>query len=263
MGIWAIPGGWVEFRPLTGRDERSVEGTSIFDALALIDRLNSGRPGALLGLDKAVSLTAAARDRALAGIYTQNYGDVIASSPLCRKCAERYDLSFSLSDMLKAYPMASSPDGIYQSADSVRFRLPTGADELAVIWLPLDMARRELLRRCTLTEDADLEAVEAAMEAAAPLLNTEIEATCPECGFRQVVGFDIGTYLLRRLLSDKERLPSEVHTLAMAYGWGHDDILSLTRSERRRYLALIETSVRESWARRGSGSPSGARRRFG
>jgi hypothetical protein len=159
--------------------------------------------------------------------------------------------------------MAWPPDGIYQSADSGRFRLPTGVDELAVIWLPPDQARRELLTRCTLTEGADPEAVETAMEAAAPLLSTEIDAPCPECGTHHVVGFDMGTYLLRRLLNDKARLPSEVHTLAMAYGWGHDDILGLTRAERRRYLVLIETSGRESWRRRGSGLSSGARRRRG
>lgn len=258
MAIWAIPGGWVEFRPLTGRDERSVEGTSIFDALALIDRLSSGRCGMLQDFN-AAALTAPARDRALARIYTQNYGDLIISSPRCESCGARYDISFSLTNLVKAHAVAAPPDGVYQTAAGARFRLPTGTDELAVIGLPPLAAREELLKRCLLTADADPVAVEAAMEAVAPLLSMEVEAPCPECNARQIAGFDMGTYLLRRLLSDQERLPSEVHTLALAYGWGHDDILSLTRAERRRYLKLIETSARTSWARQGSGS----RRRLG
>jgi hypothetical protein len=260
MGFWSIPGGWIEFRPLTGRDERSVDGTGIFDALALIDRLNSLRPGTLIGKEQAVMLTAAARDRALAGIYTQNYGGLVLSSPHCTTCGERYDLSFSLQDLLKAYPVAPPPpDGVYQTADGLCFRLPTGTDELAVIGLPPDAARAELLKRCALSEDVSPGAVEAAMEAVAPLLNTEVQATCPECGAIQTAGFDIGTYLLRRLLSDRERLPGEIHTLAMAYGWSHDDILGLTRAERRRYIALIEATVRERRVR----TVSGPRRRLG
>ncbi len=254
MGIWTIPGGWMEFRPLTGRDERSVEGVGLLDALALIDRLNSGRPGALVAPGAAASLTGAARDRALAGVYAQNYGDVIDSSPICASCGARYDLSFALADLLNAHPMELSPDGIYHSANGVRFRLPTGEDELAVLNLPPDAARSDLLNRCTLSEDADPAAVEAAMEAVAPLLNTEIAALCPECGARQSARFDMGTYLLRRVLRDKEHLPNEVHTLAIVYGWGYDDILSLTREERRRHLALIESSVREGWMSGGSRS---------
>ena len=250
MGIWAIPGGWVEFRPLTGRDERSVTDVGLLDALALIDRLNGGHPGAMVKPGAAATLTAAARDRALAGLYAQNYGDAIASSPLCAACGVRYDLFFSLADMLNAHPVELSADDIYRTQDGARFRLPTGEDELAVFTMGPEAARDELLYRCAVDDNVDLDAVEAAMEAAAPLLNTEVEAICPECAARQRARFDMGTYLLRRVLRDKERLPSEIHMLALVYGWGYDDILSLTRAERRRHLALIESSARNGWTRR-------------
>lgn len=250
MGLWAIPGGWIAFRPLSGRDEISVESTGIYDALALIDRLNSLRPGAVIGKDGAVTLSAAARDRALAGIYAETYGHLILSSPRCMACGERYDLSFNLLDLLKAHPVEPvPPDGVYQNANGLRFRLPTGTDELAVFGLAADAARQELLNRCTLSDGADPGAVEAALEAVAPLLSMDMQATCPECGAAQTVGFDMGTYLLRRLLGDKERLPVEIHTLALAYGWAHDDILALTRTERRRYVALIEASARQNRSR--------------
>lgn len=259
MGIWTIPGGWIELRPLTGRDERSLEGVGVFDTIALIDRLVIDRPGAIVAAGQAASLTSAARDRALACIYIQSYGDLIRSSRLCAACGNHYDLSFKLSDLLGGYSMATPPaDGVYQTADGLRFRLPTGIDELEVIGLGPQAARRALLKRCTVTEDADPERIEAAMESVAPLLNTELQAICPECATAEIMDFDMGTYLLRRLLNDKERLPNEVHMLAMTYGWSHDDILDLTRTERRRYLALIEASVRQSRAR----PVSSARRRL-
>lgn len=259
MTIVAIPGGWIELRPLTGHDERSLAGVSVFDMVALIDRLALDRPGVMLIAGQAVNLTSAARDRVLACIYTQSYGDLIRSSRLCAACGNHYDLSFKLSDLLKGYAMQSPPaDGIYQTAEGARFRLPTGIDELAVIGLPPQAARRALLKRCTVTEDADPDRIEAAMEAVAPLLSTELQAICPECATAELMDFDMGTYLLRRLLNDQERLPNEVHMLAMAYGWSHDNILDLTRAERRRYMALIEASLRQSRAR----PISGARRRL-
>jgi hypothetical protein len=255
MPIWTIPGGWLELRRLNGHDVRSVEGASVFDALALIDRLNVGRHGGLAAAGQASELAAAVRDRVLAWIYAQNYGDAITSSPRCASCGERYDLSFSLADLLAAHPIAPlPPDGVYQTASGARFRLPTGANELAVVGMPADAARRELLRRCILGGHGDPNVVEAAMEAAAPLLNMELQPICPECGAAQAIGFDMGTYLLRRLLSEKQRLPDEAHMLAMAYGWSHSEILNLTRPERRRFITLIEASYRESRARGARGA---------
>src|SRR5688500_5763347 len=99
MAIWTIPGGWVEFRAMNGRDERSVEGASVFDTLALIDRLSVSRPGVMIAEGQAAELTSAQRDRAVACIYAQHYGDSVTSSPHCGACGARYDLSFSLRDL--------------------------------------------------------------------------------------------------------------------------------------------------------------------
>ncbi len=255
MGVWAIPGGWVEFRALIGSDERSIEGTSIFDVLALINRLNVARPGMLIAAGNAAALSSAARDRALAALYRQIYGNAILSSPTCRACDKRFDLSFGVSDLLERYPVEPLPhDGVYQTATGVRFRLPTGVDELAVAGLQPTTARRELLDRCALGSDTPPEGIEAAMEQVAPLLAMDLEANCPECGATQMLDFDMGLYLLRRLIGDKQRLPGEVHMLAMAYGWGHQDILSLTRTERKAYIALIEASLGQSRTRGVAGS---------
>ncbi|MBK9124077.1 MAG: hypothetical protein IPM16_13310 [Chloroflexi bacterium] len=243
MSVWKLPGGWVELRSLNGHDERGIDNSDLPAALGLIDRVLVARTGALAGPGNAAGLTSPLRDRVLAGIYVHTYGDLIASSPQCARCDARYDLSFALTDVLAALPMQSiGSDGTFEH-DGTRFRLPTGADELAVMGLRADDARRELARRCTVDGAADVDAVEAAMEAVAPLINVDLDATCPECGAVQHIRFDIGQYLLKRLIDDQKRLPNEVHALAVAYHWGLDEILSLSRTERRRYLALIERSA--------------------
>jgi hypothetical protein len=48
-------------------------------------------------------------------------------------------------------------------------------------------------------------------------------------------------YLLRALAYEKQFLIHEVHRIALAYGWGYDEILSLTREDRRGFVRLIET----------------------
>ena len=263
MTIIPLPGGWVALRPLTGRDENSVEAVDLAAALDLLDRVLSDRDGALVGTGDSSKLTVIARDRLLAALYQQIYGDLIASTVRCSACDKAFDLSFSLHDLIHSQSITYlTPDGVYQTEHGWHFRLITGSDELAVIGLPATRLRRALIERCTLMDetpdDATLDQIEAAMERIAPLLNMELSAPCPECGHEQPIGFDIQTFLLSRLIKDKARLAGEIHTLAMAYHWGLNEILNLKRSERRQYLALIDAD-----ARRLSARSTGGRRRTG
>lgn len=275
MTIVNLPGGWVDLRAITGRDENQIaeadtSGTLI-GALTLIDRLLVGRDGALIQPGEAARLTSAARDRLLCAIYQQIYGETILSSPACSACGEKFDLSFSLKDVLAQFPvMPVPPDGVYALPDGTAFRLPTGQDELAALGLSAAAARQRLMSACLSVHGRSVdaaslpspavEAIEAAMEAAAPLINLDLVAVCPECAAQQKIRFDIGAYLLGRLRADHARLTSEIHALALAYHWGLDEILSLSRAERGRFLALIEADAHR--ARLSAMTRGGARRRI-
>ena len=52
--------------------------------------------------------------------------------------------------------------------------------------------------------------------------------------------FDIQTYLLGAILSERRSLLSDINCIARAYSWSLDEILSLTRSDRRHLVELIE-----------------------
>ncbi len=263
MTIISLPGGWVALRSINGHDERTVEAVDLPAALDLLDRLLIDRPGTLIGHGGAGKLTVAARDRVLAAVYSQIYGSMIASTVRCIACAKPFDVSFALGDLVAAQVATDTrPDTIFQTGDGWQFRLVTGDDELAVFGLAPDVARRALLERCSHMpdppDDATFDHIERHMEHIAPLVNVNLSAVCVECGREQLINFDIQSFLLARLIKDKTRLMSEVHSLAVTYHWGLEEILALKRTERRQYLALIEAE-----ARRMNMRAAGGRRRTG
>lgn len=138
-------------------------------------------------------------------------------------------------------------DGHFQLQDGRRFRLPTGEDEYTVLSLPPAEAEEGLLQRCLIEEgdvsegaDSNL-TVQAAMETLAPLVDLDLDARCPECGTEQSVHFDIQHYLLSALCQERHQLAVEVHRLASVYGWNLNEILDLSRSQRRALVELIES----------------------
>jgi hypothetical protein len=248
VALRLVPGGaWVGLRELCGHDEDAVRGTDTVTAIRLLDRLLVDGPGTTIGSGRVASLTASDRDRILAAVYGRTYGPRIESTAHCHHCGEPFDLDFSLQELLdgmQEQPVATVGEGsgVFQLPDGRRFRLPTGEDECAVLHLTPAKAEQELLARCVVEGDPadDLEAVQKAMQAIGPVLDVDLEARCPECGEMQLVHFDIQSYLLSALQAERGRLAREVHRLATVYNWSLQEILALSRSQRRMYVALVE-----------------------
>jgi hypothetical protein len=236
--------GFVFLRPLRGDDEESVTDADTWSAIALLDRVLVDRPDAVLGAGQAAALTAADRDRVLAALYQREFGDRVASTSACPACGAHFDLDFRLSALCAAIVAEPAPrdGGAYVLADGSRIRVPTGGDELAAAGAADPDAA--LLARCRLTGDADLAAVSAALARIAPLLDSEMDATCPECGHVHEVRFDVQPFVLARLVADRPRRAREVHHLARSYGWSLSEILSLPRELRGEYVELIERGAR-------------------
>jgi hypothetical protein len=244
----------VGIRELTGHDERFVCDTSTSTAIGLIDRVVDTSGGA--PWRSAAELTASDRDRLLAAIYRLTYGARVESTSRCIGCGSQFDLSFSLDDLMAAVQRAPTagaaeelPDGTFRSGDGVRFRLPTGRDELAVAALPASEAARALLDRSVIegppASDA-LVAVEELIEEVAPVVALDLDTRCPECGGAQAVRFDMQYYLLRLLEQERSRTAREIHRIAQSYGWSLDETLGLRRSERRLFVMLIEAELSQT-----------------
>jgi hypothetical protein len=248
---FAARGRVAHLRELTGSDERAVSGIGTADALHLLDALVE--PGTPDAPDRfaAADLPAADRDRLLTAVYERAFGDRIASTLTCAQCGRPFDLHFSLPHLVaslnrRAAPLRPAADSArFEVPGGPRFRLPTGADELAAAALPETEAESLLLSRCVENGawPGGAQAFQNLLDEMAPLVDLELAATCPECSHAHVVQFDIQNYLLGAILSERPRLLLEIHRLASAYGWPLHEILSLTRSERRQLVEWIETEI--------------------
>jgi hypothetical protein len=242
--------GWVSLREIRGGDEEIVEAADSANAVALLDQLLVAESGAALGPGQARELAVPDRDRLLAALYVRSYGMRVESMVRCGACDQRFDLDFTLDDVLRSMREGTGrvprdEGGFFRLRDGRRFRLPTGADEHAVLLVPPEDRETMLLRRCVAegSPDGDLESLGEAMREAAPLLDLLVEAHCPECSQVQTVRFDLQHYLLARILDERRLRAWEFHRLARAYGWSRSEILDLSRSQRRLHVELIERDV--------------------
>jgi hypothetical protein len=260
-----LPGGrWAYLRALCGHDEQSLaQAGGGMAAVELLDRLLVEVPGTSVGPGRAWELAVSDRDRLLAAIYASIFGDRVESEVPCDACDERSEIDFSLAGLIaslatdadaRSLQGVSGPDeaGVFSLADGTRFLLPSSKDQRAVLELRPDQRRVALLRRCIL-DDAEsaagrtasdisresLDRVEAAMELVGPIVDLSLPVTCHACGAPRAVRFDIQHFLLRAFEHEQRFFAREIHYLACTYGWSLDDILRLTRDERRAFVQLV------------------------
>jgi hypothetical protein len=166
----------------------------------------------------------------------------------CGGCGAKFDVSFRHSE-LPVKPAGPSFPWAETTLDRkpLRLRLPTGADQ-EIIGAIGD--EREAVRKLVelLIEDrsaaafdvealseADLTAIEAALEAVSPEIATALLAHCPSCEAEQSIAVPSVA-----LAGRAGQLLSDVHRLATHYHWSERDILGLKRARRQSYLQLID-----------------------
>ena len=229
-------------RPVTGADEVTADAGPI----ALLDRLlvagtQAIQPG------ETVRLALADRDRLLAAIQRDIFGDLIEADAPCRGCGRLFAVAFSLAALIdgqrteRPAGVDCPDDGCYRLGE-IRFRLPTSEDLDDLVDLPAVQRRAALLARCIVEGSGSGREgeIEAAMAALGPTLDTDVGTTCPHCAKQQSVRFAIERYLLRSIANERRFLLHETHRIARAYGWSHHEIMTLARRDRQEYVRLID-----------------------
>jgi hypothetical protein len=236
---------WVHIRELCGNDEQSVAGTRSIDAIILLNRLLQIGPEAEHIVKNSESLTIPDRDSLLIAVYIDTYGFKIETAIACSFCKNRFEINFSLEDLKKnlhenKYKQLKGNDLAYpfKVPGGMKFRLPTGEDEMAVMGFEPERSENELLKRCLPegTQKFDKNILQKAMQKVGPLADAEIEAQCHECSGMHMLHFNLQQYLLSSLIKERETLVAEVQLLAKTYGWGLNEILELPRSSRRSFV---------------------------
>ena len=88
--------------------------------------------------------------------------------------------------------------------------------------------------------EADLSAIEAAIDTASPDIADEVTTICPACKTSVQARIDP----LEFAFPTTQSVLAEVHTLAAAYHWSEEAILTLPRGRRRTYANLIRRETR-------------------
>jgi hypothetical protein len=182
------------------------------------------------------------------------FGDLIRADMSCpaRGCGAHIDIAFRISEYLRHHEPgaargveATNEDGWFHLRETnVSFRLPTGADQVAVADHP--QAARELVRRCVRPSKLSarlLKRVETAMQRLAPSLSDMVQGTCPECGATVDIYFDPQQFILRELRDQARYVYVDVHLIAGRYHWSEADILALPRNSRINYAEMIRREL--------------------
>ncbi len=195
------------------------------------------------------------RDACLLQLHARLFGRALEGVATCPGCQATVEVVLD-SEALQL-PAAEMPSDGLPALDlhvaerdlAIRFR-PVNCGDLLALQHCRDAcaARQALLERCV-TDIAGRDAMEvaglpqhvqaelaAAMAAADPQADLQLDCICPDCSHRWHPVFDIAAFLWQELHAWALRLLRDVDTLARAYHWSESDILAMSPRRRQAYL---------------------------
>jgi hypothetical protein len=207
--------------------------------------LSAAYPGARQ--DELADLTIGERDARLLQLREAVFGAGAAGISECPGCGERVEFPLDPRTLAHAEEVTETAREIEVNGTHVRFRLPTSRDLAEVVVAP-DQSRglHLLIKRCVIEPrlpgelpDEILEALSQAILKADPQAEIMISLSCPNCGEKWELLFDIAHFFWNEIAAQAQRLVCEIDALARAYGWTEREILSLPPQRRRTYLEML------------------------
>jgi hypothetical protein len=153
-------------------------------------------------------------------------------------CGEQLELGLPLAEVATDPPHVA--DAVEVAGRTVR--VPTGEHQHAA-----ESTTRGIVRLLVGDDDltdAELRAIDAALDAADPLVCFHVTACCPACGAAIRRDVDLEAIAHRHLAAAQQQLLDAIHRLASAYHWTEREVLALPRRRRAHYLARIERGER-------------------
>jgi hypothetical protein len=174
----------------------------------------------------------------------------------CAACGEYLEFILDTDHFRAPSPSSETASEFVLDSDgyTIRFRLLNLEDlDIAASSKAVDAVRGQLVERCVLEASYGKERVPAAelpenitAELGRRLAELDsgsdisIELTCPACGIRHQLSFDISSFFYTEISVQAQRRLREVHILASAYGWRESEILELSARRRQFYLEMLE-----------------------
>jgi hypothetical protein len=234
----------MQVQPLSARElltawERGARATPPERALVMLEAAGAG---------DASDVPIGTRDSSLLELRGLTFGSRCDAVVDCPTCAETLELELDLDD-LRVEAETPGPELTVEGAKrAVRFRVPNTRDLLASV-VPGDAAAssKSLLDRCLIEpasavglNRAEVQRVIAAIAAADPQADLQLDLACPACDHRWRETFDPVAFLWDEVEGEAARLLLEVHHLATAYGWTEPQVLALSPERRAFYIEATE-----------------------
>jgi hypothetical protein len=205
--------------------------------------------------DALASLSIGERDSRLLMLRQSMFGSQLASVANCERCSERLEWTIETPDLITKQPVQSSHNlSVEVDGFHVDFRLPNTLDLAAIAnrnWTDAASASQQLLQNCIVVAERDGKEISTSalpvsvtneivrrMADADPQADLQVDLSCPACGEQWRAQFDIESFFWSELCSWAQKILSEVHRLARAYGWSEKEILNLSPWRRQVYLSL-------------------------
>jgi predicted RNA-binding Zn-ribbon protein involved in translation (DUF1610 family) len=200
-----------------------------------------------LSRDELAHLTIGERDARLLQLRTLLLGPSATGFAECPQCGERVEFPIDIATLAQPKELAAKPHEIDLDGTRIRFRLPTSHDLAEAVAAPDEAhALRRLIERCMIEPslpnklpNETIEALSRATLEADPQAEIIIAFSCPGCGQRWEMLFDIAHFFWNEIAAQARRLLREIDALAHAYGWSEREILSLPAQRRQSYLELV------------------------
>jgi len=220
--------------------ERGAARHPLDRALLLCGRVREDVPPEALA-----DLPLGAVNAALLELRRSCFGRHIAARASCPRCGGELELALD-ADLLAGAADSRAPDR-EAAIEGFRFRAPTVRDLAAVAdRRDPEAAALGLLERCCVSRPEGatvslapfLDEVERQLEALDPAADLELAMTCGACGHGWETSLDPGVLVWQEIAARAVTVLSDVHRLALAYGWSEREILALSPQRRAAYLEL-------------------------
>lgn len=201
--------------------------------------------------DELAALTLGQRDSLLLALRRITFGDTLPGKSHCPHCGETVEFELSCSALQQDFVVpkqktVSQDDYTFQIRPLNSFDLAAAADETT-----LQRARDLLLQRCSsdihyqgksidfdkLPKEIEKAISKTALEAD-PQAEKLLDLNCPSCRHHWHSMLEIGHILWQEISARAQRLLTEVHLLAKAYGWHEEEIINLNPIRRAAYVQM-------------------------
>ncbi|MBN9019106.1 MAG: hypothetical protein J0H11_16965 [Rhizobiales bacterium] len=197
------------------------------------------------GID-AAALTLGQRDAMLLAVRAQLCGPHLDFVSECPACGTMLEMTLRAEEIGLDLAAQPAPQTRQIRAGGVVIAvapLTAGALAAAEQLDDPDSARRLLLKAAAPDapeEETALAAVEAAVEAMDPGVDTGLDWSCPTCAARWSEAVDVAALLASEITVRSHAVLADVAVLARAFHWPERDILALPAERRRFYLDAVQ-----------------------